>query len=60
VLQTCFFAISGVLSRDEAIAAIKASIAKTYGRRGPKVVERNNPAVDGLWPRCTRSPSRPR
>ena len=34
VLQTCFFAISGVLPRDEAIAAIKAAIAKTYGRRG--------------------------
>jgi pyruvate-ferredoxin/flavodoxin oxidoreductase len=46
VLQTCFFAISGVLPRDEAIAAIKASIAKTYGRRGPEVVERNNAAVD--------------
>jgi pyruvate-ferredoxin/flavodoxin oxidoreductase len=47
VLQTCFFAISGVLSRDEAIARVKASIAKTYGRRGPDVVARNNAAVDG-------------
>ena len=46
VLQTCFFAISGVLPRDEAIAAIKAAIAKTYGRRGPEVVARNNAAVD--------------
>ena len=46
VLQTCFFAISGVLPRDEAIAAIKAAIAKTYGRRGAEVVERNNAAVD--------------
>jgi pyruvate-ferredoxin/flavodoxin oxidoreductase len=46
VLQTCFFAISGVLPREEAIAAIKAAIAKTYGRRGPEVVERNNAAVD--------------
>jgi pyruvate-ferredoxin/flavodoxin oxidoreductase len=46
VLQTCFFAISGVLPRAEAIAAIKAAIAKTYGRRGQQVVDRNHAAVD--------------
>jgi pyruvate-ferredoxin/flavodoxin oxidoreductase len=46
VLQTCFFAISGVLPRDEAIARIKAAIAKTYGRRGAEVVARNHAAVD--------------
>lgn len=46
ILQTCFFAISGVLPRDEAIAAIKAAITKTYGRRGADVVERNHAAVD--------------
>ncbi len=46
VLQTCFFAISGVLPRDEAIAKIKSAIAKTYGRRGTEVVERNQAAVD--------------
>jgi pyruvate-ferredoxin/flavodoxin oxidoreductase len=46
VLQTCFFAISGVMPRDEAIRAIKAAIAKTYGRRGPEVVARNDAAVD--------------
>jgi pyruvate-ferredoxin/flavodoxin oxidoreductase len=46
VLQTCFFAISGVLPRDEAIGAIKDSVSKTYGRRGPEVVARNNAAVD--------------
>ena len=46
VLQTCFFAISGVMPREEAIAAIKAAIAKTYGRRGPEVVARNDAAVD--------------
>ena len=46
VLQTCFFAISGVLPRDEAIAKIKAAIAKTYGRRGAEVVSRNHAAVD--------------
>jgi pyruvate-ferredoxin/flavodoxin oxidoreductase len=46
VLQTCFFAISGVLPREEAISRIKAAIAKTYGRRGAEVVERNDAAVD--------------
>jgi len=46
VLQTCFFAISGVLPTDEAIAAIKKALAKSYGRRGPEVVARNNAAVD--------------
>jgi pyruvate-ferredoxin/flavodoxin oxidoreductase len=46
VLQTCFFAISGVLEPDRAIERIKAAIAKTYGRRGAEVVERNQAAVD--------------
>jgi pyruvate-ferredoxin/flavodoxin oxidoreductase len=46
VLQTCFFAISGVMPRDDAIKAIKKSITKTYGRRGPDVVARNDAAVD--------------
>ncbi len=46
VLQTCFFAISGVLPRDEAIGKIKSAIAKTYGRRGTEVVEKNQAAVD--------------
>ncbi len=46
VLQTCFFAISGVLPRGEAIARIKESIAKTYSRRGAEVVARNEAAVD--------------
>jgi pyruvate-ferredoxin/flavodoxin oxidoreductase len=46
VLQTCFFAISGVLPRDEAIASIKSAITKTYGRRGAEVVRRNHAAVD--------------
>ena len=46
VLQTCFFAISGVLEREQAIERIKTSIAKTYGKRGPEVVERNQTAVD--------------
>jgi pyruvate-ferredoxin/flavodoxin oxidoreductase len=46
VLQTCFFAISDVLPRDEAIAAIKRAIEKTYGKRGEAVVRRNFAAVD--------------
>jgi pyruvate-ferredoxin/flavodoxin oxidoreductase len=46
VLQTCFFAISGVLPRDEAIERIKASIRKTYTRRGQEVIDRNIRAVD--------------
>ena len=41
IMQTCFFAISGILPRDEAIAHIKKSIEKTYGKRGPEVVRRN-------------------
>jgi len=46
VMQTCFFAISGVLPRDEAIAQIKRAIEKTYGKRGPEVVRKNFAAVD--------------
>ena len=46
VLQTCFFAISGVLPRHEAIVKIKAAIEKSYRRRGAEVVERNHAAVD--------------
>ncbi|MGA3263893.1 MAG: pyruvate:ferredoxin (flavodoxin) oxidoreductase, partial [Terracidiphilus sp.] len=46
IMQTCFFAISGVLPRDEAIAQIKKSIQKTYGKRGEAVVQKNFAAVD--------------
>ncbi|MEK7310894.1 MAG: pyruvate:ferredoxin (flavodoxin) oxidoreductase, partial [Chloroflexota bacterium] len=46
IMQTCFFAISGVLPRDEAIAAIRHSIEKTYGKRGEMVVLRNFDAVN--------------
>jgi pyruvate-ferredoxin/flavodoxin oxidoreductase len=45
-LQTCFFAISGILPHDEAIAAIKKAIQDTYGIRGKTVVEKNYTAVD--------------
>ena len=46
VMQTCFFAISGVLPREEAIGKIKEAIVKTYGKKGKDVVERNFAAVD--------------
>jgi pyruvate-ferredoxin/flavodoxin oxidoreductase len=46
IMQTCYFAISGVLPRDEAIAAIKTAIKKTYGKRGEAIVARNFEAVD--------------
>ena len=46
IMQTCFFAISGVLPRDEAIDRIKESIRKTYGKRGEPVVRQNFAAVD--------------
>ncbi len=46
IMQTCFFAISGVLPREEAIAKIKESIEKTYGKRGQAVVRQNYAAVD--------------
>ncbi len=46
IMQTCFFAISGVLPREEAIAKIKEAIKKTYGKRGEAVVQKNFAAVD--------------
>jgi len=46
IMQTCFFAISGVLPRDEAIAAIKHAIEQTYGKRGEAVLQKNYAAVD--------------
>ena len=46
VMQTCFFAISGILPREEAIHAIKHAIEKTYGKRGEAVVQKNFAAVD--------------
>ncbi len=46
IMQTCFFAISGVLPPDQAIAEIKKAIRKTYGKRGEAVVQKNFQAVD--------------
>ena len=46
VLQTCFFALSGVLSQEDAIKHIKKSIDKTYGKKGEQIVKMNYAAVD--------------
>lgn len=46
IMQTCYFAISGVLPKDEAIDQIKYAIRKTYGKRGDAVVQKNFEAVD--------------
>jgi pyruvate-ferredoxin/flavodoxin oxidoreductase len=46
ILQTCFFAISGVLPKDEAIKKIKDAIIKSYSHKGDKVVQMNFNAVD--------------
>jgi len=46
VMQTCFFAISGVLPREEAIEQIKKSIKKTYGKKGDEIVQMNIKAVE--------------
>ena len=46
VMQPCFFVLAGVLPRDEALAAIRSSIERAYGKRGPAVVARNLAAVD--------------
>jgi pyruvate-ferredoxin/flavodoxin oxidoreductase len=51
VMQTCFFAVSGVLPRDQAITAIKRAIEKTYGKRGEAVVRKNFAAVDSTLER---------
>lgn len=46
IMQTCFFAISGILPKDQAIENIKKAIRKTYGKRGEIIVQKNNKAVD--------------
>ncbi|MBZ5504832.1 MAG: pyruvate:ferredoxin (flavodoxin) oxidoreductase [Acidobacteriia bacterium] len=46
IMQTCFFAISNVLPKEQAVTAIKNAIRKTYGKRGEAVVEKNFAAVD--------------
>ena len=46
IMQTCFFAISGILPREDAIYQIKKSIKKTYAKRGEAVIQKNYDAVD--------------
>ncbi len=46
IMQTCFFAISGILPKDEAIEKIKQAAEKTYGKKGPAVVKQNFEAID--------------
>jgi len=46
IMQTCFFSLSGLLCREDTIAAIKDTIRETYGKRGQAVVEKNYAAVD--------------
>ncbi|MCU0693709.1 MAG: thiamine pyrophosphate-dependent enzyme [Polyangiaceae bacterium] len=46
IMQTCFFAISGILPRDEALDKIKKAIKKTYGAKGDAIVEKNWKSVD--------------
>ena len=46
IMQTCFFALSGVLPREQAIKQIKEAIRKTYGKRGESILHRNFAAVD--------------
>jgi len=46
IMQTCFFAISGILPKDEAIAAIKTAVDKTYGKKSKRLVELNYKAID--------------
>ena len=46
IMQTCFFAVSGVLPQAAAIGAIKSAIQETYGKRGDAIVQRNFAAVD--------------
>ena len=46
VLQTCFFAISGIMPREEAIEKVKAAITKTYARKSMAIVQKNHDAVD--------------
>ena len=61
IMQSAFFALSGVLPRDEALAKIKESIRKSYDRKGPEIVKRNVEAVDLALSRVVqiRVPARP-
>ncbi|HFD80267.1 MAG TPA: pyruvate:ferredoxin (flavodoxin) oxidoreductase [Gammaproteobacteria bacterium] len=56
IMQTCFFAISGVLPREQAIASIKRAVEQTYGRRGRRIVEFNFRAIDAALENLHRIP----
>ena len=56
IMQTAFFLISGILTQEQAIAAIKKAIYKTYGKKGDKVVEMNYGAVDAAVQNITEVP----
>jgi pyruvate-ferredoxin/flavodoxin oxidoreductase len=56
VLQTCFFAISGVLPREKAIGHIKEAIRKTYENKGQSVIDKNFAAVDATLSRLNEVP----
>ncbi|HSK95746.1 MAG TPA: pyruvate:ferredoxin (flavodoxin) oxidoreductase [Euzebyales bacterium] len=56
VMQPCFFALAGILERDEAIAAVKETVRKTYGRRGHEIVDRNLAAIDRALEELARVP----
>lgn len=60
VLQTCFFAISGILPKEEAIQAIKDSIKKTYSKKGEDVIKLNYDAVDHTLAHLFKIPIPPR
>ena len=51
IMQTAFFKISGIIPLDTAVNAIKDAVRKTYGKKGEKIVEMNNAAVDGALKR---------
>ena len=56
VMQTCFFAISGILPKDQAIVEIKSAIDKSYGSKGRKLVEMNYAAVDAALEHLVEMP----
>ena len=59
VMMPCFVALSGILPQDQAIAEIKRSFEKSYGKRGRTVVERNNAAVDAALAQLHEVPCPP-
>ncbi len=46
IMQTCFFALSGVMPQEGAIPLVRESVTKAYKKRGPEVVRKNLEAID--------------